>query len=86
VRHSGAGTCRLRVDVGEQAVRLELADDGRGSAAVDPGGGLTGIRHRLAEVDGHLVVTSRGDGFTLAATVPVRAAEAGGVERVAEQR
>lgn len=86
VRHSGAHACRLRIHVGDEEVRLEPTDDGRGSTDTVPGGGLTGLPQRLATVRGHLVSTSGGDGFTLAATVSLRSVEKDAAAKVAGQR
>jgi signal transduction histidine kinase len=54
-------------------VVLEVADDGIGGADPSRGSGLTGLRDRVAVVDGTITVVSPpGGGTTLVCTVPVR--------------
>ena len=63
-KHSGAS--HISVNVRRHAGRLELdvEDDGRGGA--DPaGGGLTGLRQRVAALDGTLSVSSPAGGPTI---------------------
>jgi signal transduction histidine kinase len=50
---------------------MTVRDDGRGGAVPRPGGGLDGLRRRLAAFDGSLVVDSPRGGPTLVeVTVP----------------
>ena len=52
---------------------FEVRDDGRGfdPAAIEPRGGLVGLSHRLAAVDGTVQVASKpGDGTVVAGCVP----------------
>jgi signal transduction histidine kinase len=65
-KHSGARSAD--VVLGRTAGRLEMrvTDDGRGGAAVTPGGGLAGLGERLAAVDGALTVDSPPGGPTTA--------------------
>jgi signal transduction histidine kinase/ligand-binding sensor domain-containing protein len=78
VRHSAARRIRVRLDYGDCQVSLKVTDDGCGfdpRAAIvssDGGGfGLRGMRERLAEVGGELIVESRpGGGTQVLATVP----------------
>lgn len=63
-KHSGS--TRIRVDVRRagEAVRVEVADDGRGGA--DPGGsGLVGLRGRVEALDGAFSVRSPAGGPTV---------------------
>ncbi len=67
-RHSGASL--VEVDVRDDAGRLRVTvrDDGRGGAAVVPGGGLAGLAQRVEALDGTLcVVSPPGAGTTLEA-------------------
>jgi two-component system sensor histidine kinase DegS len=61
VRHAGAKTAMVRVEVGPERVVVEIADDGCGfdPAAVGPGHfGLDSMRSRAAEVGGALTIDS----------------------------
>ncbi|MFJ7278665.1 sensor histidine kinase [Kitasatospora sp. NPDC098663] len=75
VRHAGASGVRIsltRDGTGvAAAVVAEVEDDGRGGADVRAGGGLAGLRRRLAAFDGTLEVTSPPGGPTrVRMTVP----------------
>lgn len=73
LRHSRARNLWLRFEEGPGGMlTLKARDDGRGAAEVKPGNGLIGMRERLAEVGGRLVVTSQRDqGFALEASLPM---------------
>ncbi len=76
VRHSGATHCAIDAATTEGGLRLEITDDGHGSADA-PGGlgsGLRGIRERVEAVGGHMQAgPAEGRGFRLAAFVPLAA-------------
>ena len=70
-RHSGASLVRLDVRVSGEALRLEVADDGRGGAAELPGSGLEGLRGRVEALDGTFHLESpAGHGTRLVVEVP----------------
>ena len=79
VRHSGAQ--RIDVQAGLQGghIHLTVSDNGSGQAQTlkrQAGGGLLGLRERLAMVGGHLQISDRaGGGVVLSATLPVQAKE-----------
>ena len=73
IRHSGARRCRIVVDAGAGEVRLTVADDGSG-ADVREGGGIGGIRGRLAAAGGALLVEGGASGTRLVASLPGAAA------------
>jgi signal transduction histidine kinase len=81
-RHAGATSVNLTLACDDDRWVLELADDGRGGAAIgtDAGTGLLGLRDRLDAVGGRLDVQSpAGGGTRLVASVPrVRQASASG--------
>jgi len=53
---------------------VEVWDDGRGGARVEPGGGLAGLASRIAGVDGTFSVSSPDGGPTLVrAEIPLAA-------------
>ena len=64
-KHSGAS--RVSVRAWEDAARrlvVEVVDDGRGGASLDAGSGLSGLRKRVAALDGQLIVSSPAGGPT----------------------
>ena len=69
--HRRAAVVAARVDL-RAGVEQELTarDDGTGAGELRPGGGLSGMRERLEELGGSLVVDAGGAGFSLRATVP----------------
>jgi signal transduction histidine kinase len=71
-KHSGATRCEVRCRRDGSQLVVEVWDDGRGGASVEPGGGLAGLASRLAGVDGALAVSSPAGGPTLVrAVIPV---------------
>jgi signal transduction histidine kinase len=64
-KHSGAGRAAVGVAADGAALRLSVTDDGAGGAVLRPGGGLAGLAHRVAVVDGTLAVSSPDGGPTV---------------------
>jgi signal transduction histidine kinase len=75
-KHSGAHAATVDVSHTPQGLRVVVADDGRGGADPTRGGtGLSGLRQRLAAVDGTLTIESPpGAGTRLFMTLPDRTA------------
>ncbi|MFJ9033179.1 sensor histidine kinase [Streptomyces sp. NPDC102274] len=73
VRHSGATSCRVRLDHLDDALAIEVSDRGRGGdAGTDTGYGLVGMRERVALLHGDFTAGPRqGGGFLVAARLPV---------------
>ncbi|WP_187270437.1 sensor histidine kinase [Microbacterium wangchenii] len=69
LRHSRAAYCELRLEEAEGGLGLTVENDGAIGGGDDKSAGLAGIRDRLAEVGGSLVLDRQGDVFTLRATV-----------------
>ncbi|GAA1979785.1 sensor histidine kinase [Amycolatopsis minnesotensis] len=72
-KHAGASRARVSIarDGRDTGVVVEVEDDGRGGAEERPGGGLAGLRRRLAVFDGTCEITSpRGGPTTVRMMVP----------------
>jgi signal transduction histidine kinase len=70
-KHADASHVQIAVGIQRHQAVICIDDDGRGGAAVIPGGGLAGLRDRIEAVDGRLTVTSRaGAGTHLEAEIP----------------
>jgi signal transduction histidine kinase len=70
-RHSGARRATVYVEQSGDRLKLAIVDDGRGGAVEAAGSGLTGLRDRVAAVDGRFTLTSPpGGGTTIAVEVP----------------
>ena len=70
-RHAGAGQVWLRIETGDDRLRIDIHDDGQCGAQIREGNGMAGMRERLAALDGTLAVgrTAAG-GLRLQATLP----------------
>ena len=80
VRHSRARTINVRLDRAGDALRLDVADDGRGFTfdEASRGLGIAGMRERALLVHGDLQVTSRPDsGTRISLRVPISVGEDG---------
>jgi signal transduction histidine kinase len=62
VKHAGAGRVTVTVEHTRGTLRITVEDDGRGGADAREGGGLAGIRRRLAAFDGTLDAESPAGG------------------------
>jgi len=74
LRHSGAGTVRIRLARTTRRVTLDIKDDGHGFAAAAPSGGvgLASMRERAASVGGTLIIKSGTAGTLVRMTVPAK--------------
>ena len=78
LRHAGPASAEVNVTYSDDAVAVEVLDDGRGpSAGADGGGGgsgghgLVGMRERAAAFGGSLTTSERpGGGFAVLARLP----------------
>ncbi len=72
IKHGGARHIRVRVDCRGEQLRLEVADDGVGGAALCAGGGLAGMSQRALAGGGVLDVDSPpGGGTRISVELPV---------------
>lgn len=70
-RHASASTLRVTIGAVDNALQLEMRDDGKGAAEVRNGLGLQGMRERFEQLGGSFAVkTAPGDGFTITVSVP----------------
>jgi len=70
-RHARASRARVDIVTDAGEARLSIVDDGVGSVIV-PGNGLSGMRERLALLDGRLEIESvRGRGTRICASIPL---------------
>ncbi|MEP7043084.1 MAG: histidine kinase [Dokdonella sp.] len=69
-RHSGAEHVWLTLTRAQGRIVLDVRDDGRGSATIRPGNGLSGMRERLESIGGGLTLAGE-HGFRINAWVPV---------------
>lgn len=75
VRHARAAHVWVRVFPDRDGVSLEVKDDGRGAASVQPGNGLRGMRERVEEWGGQMQVHPRkGQGFLVNVWLPAGSA------------
>ena len=89
VRHAGASAVRVRVSYGERELEIAVEDDGAGAPG-RPGGGIRGMRERVAIVGGSFAAGPSADGWSVRASLPLDAesdprdpARAAGVGEVA---
>ncbi|NUR61640.1 MAG: sensor histidine kinase [Catenulispora sp.] len=73
VRHSGARTCRVAVEYGQEAVTITVADNGHGVlGSGGTGFGMVGMRERVTLVHGEFSAGPQpGGGFLVRARLPV---------------
>jgi signal transduction histidine kinase len=72
VKHAGATTVRVAVELDGHAVRMTVDDDGAGGADTEAGTGLLGLVARVEALGGRLEIESpAGAGTRLASTIPL---------------
>ncbi|MFC9858605.1 MULTISPECIES: sensor histidine kinase [unclassified Streptomyces] len=73
VRHAATGSCRVSVEYGDEELAIEVTDGGRGGGgSPDTGFGLTGMRERVALLNGDFsAAPDPAGGFRVAARLPV---------------
>ncbi|GAA2142931.1 sensor histidine kinase [Actinomadura napierensis] len=76
LKHGGSQvTAKVRLHYFDDAVEIEVSDDGRGAATITDGRGhgLVGMRERVAVYGGEVEAGPRpGGGFTVRAKIPIR--------------
>lgn len=77
-KHGNAHTCFVEILVGEEEIKLTIADDGIGQKNVIPNFGLINMKERVAEHRGSFAIESvEGEGFRIYITFPFQRKEAG---------
>jgi signal transduction histidine kinase len=74
IKHAGPASAEVRLRWAEDALELEISDDGRGPAARDDcgGHGIAGMGERAALHGGSIYAgASAGGGFTVRARLPL---------------
>jgi signal transduction histidine kinase len=74
-RHSGASQAAVRIRSNARELRIIVEDNGSGGVQMGNGSGLTGLRDRLAMLDGRLVIDSPVGGPTVVTVVVPPGAE-----------
>lgn len=70
-RHGDANTVWLDIDTDAHGVRIDIRDDGQRSERIREGNGITGMRERLAELQGQLeLARTDAGGMHLIARLP----------------
>ncbi|WP_282852804.1 sensor histidine kinase [Gulosibacter sediminis] len=64
MKHSGATNIDVRIWRSEHGLRADIRDNGHGGAQLTPGGGLQGVRERVAAAGGSMVFSSPAGGPT----------------------
>jgi signal transduction histidine kinase len=78
-RHSGSKTATIEVSRDSERFTIDIQDQGKGIpisklAELDSGGsgvGIRGMRERLRQFEGHMNITSNGDGTRVVVTIPL---------------
>ncbi|SHN42535.1 sensor histidine kinase [Cryptosporangium aurantiacum] len=72
VRHASTDRCRVLLDYRDDALSIEVLDDGPGTGAPGTGYGLVGMRERVTLLNGRFTAGPRPEGgFCVAASIPV---------------
>ena len=72
-KHAHAATARVRVELSDSVLKVQIRDDGVGGADPSRGTGLTGLTDRVEALGGRLDVSSHpGEGTQIKADLPIR--------------
>lgn len=73
VRHAGSAPTKVDVSGFGDGIRVTVADEGGSWRPIEEGGGLRGMRERVAAVGGDLLIDHDGQGLVVSARLPLRA-------------
>ncbi|MGK5553796.1 sensor histidine kinase [Actinomadura kijaniata] len=72
VRHAGTSRCQVMIEHRPGELLVQITDDGPGGTSAGPGYGISGMRERIALLDGHFTAGPRPDGgFAVSARLPI---------------
>ena len=72
IKHSGANRFEITLQKLDNLLILKTWDDGKGAALSKLGNGLQGMKERIADLQGQMLIqTSPGQGFTVSITIPL---------------
>ncbi|HOQ07813.1 MAG TPA: histidine kinase, partial [Clostridiales bacterium] len=70
LKHSSASRVRVRIDVMNKVIKMEVRDNGKGETVVKKGMGLAGMEERTGAAGGKLIIDGS-DGFSVITLLPV---------------
>jgi signal transduction histidine kinase len=72
IKHSGANRLEITLQKLDNLLILKTSDDGKGATLSKLGNGLQGMKERIADLQGQMLIqTSPGQGFTVSITLPL---------------
>ncbi|MET9251302.1 sensor histidine kinase [Nonomuraea sp. NPDC003709] len=83
LRHAGTDHCQVTIDYGNEELRIDISDAGRGTATPSAGSGhgIAGMRERVALLNGDFSAGPRpGGGFRVTARLPLTTPLAGPIK------
>ncbi|MCM3639420.1 sensor histidine kinase [Sporosarcina luteola] len=77
-KHGNADTCIVTIQMGEEAIHIEIKDDGKGEENFIPNFGLINMKERVAEHEGSFAIESfEGEGFRIMIAFPLKQISSG---------
>lgn len=77
-KHGNADTCIVKIQMDEEAIHIEIKDDGKGEKNFIPNFGLINMKERVAEHEGSFEIESfEGEGFSIMITFPLKQISSG---------
>ncbi|HEY8348231.1 MAG TPA: histidine kinase, partial [Clostridia bacterium] len=70
LKHSSASAVRVKIEVMNKVIKMEVRDNGRGEAAIKKGMGIAGMEERTGAAGGKLIIDGS-DGFSVITLLPV---------------
>ncbi len=71
IRHGNAKKVNVTIETEDGILRLMIEDDGKGCKSVQEGYGIKGIRERIEQLKGQVILQSKeGNGFNIIAYIP----------------
>lgn len=70
LKHSSASAVRVKIEVMNKAIKMEVRDNGKGETVIKKGMGLAGMEERTGVAGGKLIIDGS-DGFSVITLLPV---------------